>query len=534
MLQPTAPIGFTPVPQGIPLPASGGETPLPRESYTPGPGGPVVVRQDPPAERRVEAEASASRVPVTLASLDEGPDLVRPRSDQAYSVTIPGWGGQEATFQVRFSQEAVELLQVEDAAIHLTTGQIVPAHGPPRDFMARTACQTREGSAPAWVVRHRNGYGIPVGEAWVTKVGDGLKVTAARVLYSDSPVPGEGYFGPSLDDRRLACQVDLLCTPEFTAWAIERDVRFDRQRGELILDRDRAIGLGSEAFRSRYLQDTGKEPPLLRYSVTRSSPEWGPLDRPVTVLRADRNRLLGAHSPTDEELSLLSREPWMSQSTGVAPDVGVVAPTPEAAALAQARFEEVCGAAARALETEKPALLQEQGELERLAQRLEQAPSPELIALAAPPGVDSSAWTAQDALNAVRARRERIATRLLPVLVFVVPPGKHFTSLPVFDEQVRGRLRRDSAGGACLQGSDRFYVFVGQDALQGGPLSRHEFVHLLDDKYLTDSERSTVDRAHRELSDRGGPFPNTYAIKRSEFLTTMDEELQGHFGPDGP
>jgi hypothetical protein len=155
------------------------------------------------------------------------------------------------------------------------------------------------------------------------------------------------------------------------------------------------------------------------------------------------------------------------------------------------------------------------------------------------PGV---AGVAGVGLGAVEARRDELRRILAPVRVIVVPDGKHYTAMPQL-AHVRDALLADGALGdaASIVVRDpvtkayaRLVLLPAGDLAKAGLDSRHELYHLLEDRFLSSAEVESVDGAYRRALEAGGPFSRPYGMQRAEFFTTMGEEFEGGWGPEGP
>ncbi len=488
-----------------------------------------------PGPRPETASTTAPNVPVTLSELGI-PGLLMPEPGREYRVETRDWHGQPCSFPIRFSPEAVARLESLGAGVDLASAQIRPAASEPIELILPQAIQQArrlsDKTPPTWVLRGNAGYGVPAEVAEVGLNGDGqFTLRCKHLSYPETPREGQVFQGPALNDRGSTNRVLARFTPELARWAIEKDVILYEPRGEILFPhRDTGPGLASTAFAQRYEKDTGHAPPVWVHREIHDS-EWGPLDKPVHVLR-DRYEILSPTPAPAEAFEPMERQPWMDQGVEIAPRVFLHSPDEESAARFQELFQEICGPSEARRQPE--AIQSRLDRVNGLLASLEQGP----------PSADLLERCRQEcgacSDQQVQGRLELLATRLkamtLPVHMFVLPEGKHFSSLPNVTGPLKEKLAEMRFSNGCQFYTDSCQVVMtNQATLKNQPsLTRHELVHLLEDRYLEPEVQDKLDRLHSDILSQGGLLPSSYAVARKEFLTTMAEEHQGDFGPDGP
>ncbi len=192
-----------------------------------------------------------------------------------------------------------------------------------------------------------------------------------------------------------------------------------------------------------------------------------------------RDRPFHVDGPSQEQLRPMQETSWLASPVELPGGAGVFAPTPELANQAAAVFESICGPRARSYQADEDSL---------------------------------------------------------PAYIFVVPDQHHWTALPhILPIQEEMLAEPAGRGFATFLGTEQgWMIFVNAGDLdRGGYALRHELYHLLENKYLTPAEVEKVDRYHLDLVEQGGPFQSTYGYPRDEFLTTMGEEFEEEYGPEG-
>jgi hypothetical protein len=472
---------------------------------------------------------------VTLTELSL-PGLLVPEPGREYQVETRDWHGAPCSFAIRFSPEAVAKLQSLGAGVDLATAEVRPAASEPIDLIHQQirdrARRDEEKPPPLWIARGPHGYGVPAELAEVKLDATGqFTLQCKHLRYAETPREGEVFQGPALNDRGSTDQVLARLTPELTRWAVQQDAILYEPRGEVIFPhRDTGPGLASTSFAQRYQQDTGHAPPVWVHREVHST-EWGPLDHPVHVLR-DRYAILNPTPAPAEALETLERQPWMDHGVEIAPQVFLHSPDEASAARFKEMFQEICGPSEARRQPE--AIQARLDRVNGLLASLEQGPpSADLLERCRQ---ECGACSEEEA----QGRLERLATRLkamtLPVHLFVLPEGKHFSSLPNITGTLKEQLAQMKFSTGCQFFTDSYQVvMINQATLKNQPgMARHELVHLLEERYLEPEVQDKLDRLHSDILTRGGLLPSSYGVRRKEFLTTMAEEHQGDFGPDGP
>lgn len=529
-----------------PLPSSGAVLPaseLPGDQFSPGYQAPQTEEKSVPSQAPVSpvaAPISRPSVPVTLAELGPAvPGLLVPEASVQYVVHTRDWHGQPCSFPVQFTPEAVQWLQSNGAGVDLATARVLPAAGEPIELVdehfRQQAAREEELPVPTWLTRGPQGYGVP---AELTEIGlsDGrLCVRCKHLRYRETPREGEVFQGPALDSRGAMVPVLALFTPELTRWAIQNDAIVYAPRGEVIFPRrDTGPGLASSAFTQRYEKDTGQPPPVWVHREVIAT-EWGPLERPVQVLR-DRQALTKGQPPPVEAFDKMPLEAWIQRGQEIAPNVFLHAPDEQSAEHLKGLFQQICGPS---VEQHQPQtvgarLERVKGLLERLGNDPEALEGSRLECGAQPEGWDEG--TARKRLQTLALRLDR---QLQPVHLFVVPAGKHYSSLPFFDAEARRFLAQSPESTGCHIPDTQIGHIVAVNQAELGSqadtrVPRHELIHLFEQRFLAPEVQERLDQLHQEILERGGPLPSGYAANRKEFLTTMGEEYQADFGPDGP
>ncbi|GMU56025.1 MAG: hypothetical protein AMXMBFR33_51710 [Candidatus Xenobia bacterium] len=500
----------------------------------------VAATQQPSAASSESATAPPGAVPVTLTELSL-PGLLVPEPGREYQVETRDWHGAPCSFAIRFSPEAVAKLQSLGAGVDLATAEVRPAASEPIDLVhpqiRDRARRDEEKPPPLWIARGPHGYGVPAELAEVKLDATGqFTLQCKHLRYAETPREGEVFQGPALNDRGSTDQVLARFTPELTRWAVQQDAIVYEPRGEVIFPhRDTGPGLASTSFAQRYQKDTGHAPPVWVHRTVYET-EWGPLSRPVHVLR-DRLEILSPSPATAEELEPMEKQAWTQKGVEIAPKVFLYAPDEESAERFKQMFQEICGPSEAKRQPDEL-----QSRLERvnglLARFEEGPPSPDLLELCRQEcGASAEGWGEEEARGRLKLLASRLSSMALPVHLFVVPEGKHFTSLPIFSDSIRALLVSELgySSGCHLRSDVGHVVMTNKSNLTDKPgLARHELVHLLEDRYLEPEVLDRLDRIHSDILSQGGLLASSYGVRRKEFLTTMAEEHQGDFGPDGP
>ncbi len=481
-----------------------------------------------------------SSVPVTLTELGI-PGLLVPEPGREYQVETHDWHGAPCSFPIRFSPEALDKLESLGAGVDLATAQIRPAASEPIDLVHQQirdrARRDETKPPPLWIARGPQGYGVPAEVAEVSLDATGqFTLQCKHLRYAETPREGGVFQGPALNDRGSTDQVLARFTPELTRWAVQQDAILYEPRGEVIFPhRDTGPGLASTSFARRYQEDTGHAPPVWVHRTVYDT-EWGPLSRPVHVLR-DRLEILSPCPATAEELELMEKQPWTQKGVEIAPKVFLYAPDAESADRFKQMFQEICGPSEARRQPE--AIQSRLDRVNGLLARFEEGPpSPDLLELCRQEcGANAEGWGDEQARGRLKVLASRLETMALPAYLFVVPEGKHFSSLPIFSDSIRAQLVSELgySSGCHLQSDVGHVVMTNKSNLTHKPgLARHELVHLLEDRYLEPEVLDRLDRIHSDILSQGGLLPSSYGVKRKELLTTIAEEHQGDFGPDGP